>query len=83
MLANTPPGRENDKVGQGCAGSGRWGCQDGEDGWIAVIVGDRVDGLEAAQVVLEGSIVALPGNDIERRVVLQVSSRMDKVVVID
>jgi len=35
-----------------------------------VIIGDSVDNTKVCEVVFEGRVIAVPGNDIERRVIL-------------
>jgi len=39
--------------------------QGDEDRRVRMIVADRADGIEAAQIVLEGNMVAVPGNHVE------------------
>lgn len=68
VLTNQPAGREDDEVGDGGAGHAGRGRQDGEDGRVRVVVRDGADGVEAAQVVLVGVVVALPADDVKGRV---------------
>src|SRR5690606_604172 len=47
----------------------RGGCQDGEDRRIRVIETDRTYHIVVTQVVLVGVVGAMPGHDVQRRVV--------------
>lgn len=78
VLADEPARREDDKVGHGGAGHGRRRRQHREDGRVRVVVGDCADGVEAAQVVLVGVVVALPGDDVKGRVCL---ARLEERIV--
>lgn len=78
VLADEPARGEDDEVGDGGAGHAGRGGQDGEDGRVRVVVGDGADGVEAAQVVLVGVVVALPADDVKGRVGL---ARVEERVV--
>lgn len=47
-----------------------WYGEHGEDGGVGVVKGHRVHGAEAAEVVLVGRVVAVPGDHVERGEVL-------------
>jgi len=70
ILLHEPARWEDDEVGDGGADVVGGAGQDGEDAGIGVVVADAADGVEAAQVVLEGVVGSVPGNDVERRVLL-------------
>lgn len=70
VLADEPARREDDKVGHGGARDGRRRREHREDGRVRVVVGNCADGVEAAQVVLVGVVVAVPGDDVKGRVCL-------------
>lgn len=77
-LGDQPARRENHKIcnrGPDVVGRAR---QDGVDRGIRVVKGDRADGVEAAEIVFERVIVAVPGDNVERGVLL---SRREQAVV--
>lgn len=81
VLADQPARREDDEVGHGGARNGRRRREHREDGRVWVVVRDGADGVEAAQIVLVGVVVALPGDDVEWRVGL--ASLKERVVHLD
>lgn len=70
VLGDEPARREDDEVGDGGARVVGGRRQDGEDARVRVVVGDGADRVEAPEVVLVGIVVAVPGDDVEGRVVL-------------
>merc|ERR1719397_708477 len=70
FLCYRPPWWKNDKICNGrsllCAGTG----QHRENAWDAVIKTDAVHDAKIGEVVLVRSIVPMPSNNIEWRVVL-------------
>lgn len=44
-------------------------CQHSENRRVRVVETDRADGVETAQVVLVGDVVAVPGHDVEWRMI--------------
>lgn len=81
VLTDQPARWEDDEVGHGGARNGRWRREHCEDGRVWVVVGDGANGVEAAQVVLVGVVVALPGDNVEGRVGL--ASLEERVVHLD
>src|SRR5579863_9353107 len=69
VLRHQPAGREDHEVHVGGARRIAGRGQHCEDGWVWVIVADGADGIEAPEVVLVGRVVAVPADDVERRVV--------------
>ena len=69
MLRNHPARRKNHKVHirRPCNSRGR--CQDGKDRRVGMIEAHCVDALKARHVVLVRSVVTVPCNYIERRVI--------------
>ena len=65
-----PSWRKNYEVCDRCADVVALCCEYGEDAWIWVVVGDAADGIEAAEVVLVWIVPSMPGNDVERSMVL-------------
>lgn len=65
VLADQPARREDDEVGDGGAHVVRRRRQHGEDARVRVVEADAADGVEAAQVVLVGVVVAVPRDDVE------------------
>lgn len=70
VLSYQPAGREDDKVCNGCSGVIGGAGENGVDGGIGVVEGNGANGVEAAQVVLVGVVVSVPGDDVEGGVVL-------------
>ena len=69
VLGNHPARGEEDEIYVCGSGDLAWGGEDGEDAGVGVIEAYGVDGVEAGEVVLVWSVVAVPGDDVERRVV--------------
>jgi hypothetical protein len=71
IFGDEPPGWEDDKVGNG---SSRVSIarrrEHREDRGVRMVEGDAADGVEATKVILVGVIEAVPGNNVERGVVL-------------
>ncbi len=69
VLGDHPARREDHEVDVGhprrVGGRG----QHGEDRRVGMVEADRVDGIEARQVVLVGRVVAVPGHHVEWRVI--------------
>lgn len=65
VFGDEPAWGEDYKVGDGGAGDAAGGGEDGEDGGVRVVVGDCADGVEAAQIVFVGVVVAVPGDDVK------------------
>lgn len=70
VLSNEPTRWEDDKVSNGGADVVGGPGQNGIDGGVRVIKRDRPDGVESAEVVLVGVVVAVPCDDVEGGVVL-------------
>lgn len=68
VLADQPARREDDEVGDGGACVVGGGGQHREDARVRVVEADAADGVEAAQVVLVGVVVAVPRDHVEGRV---------------
>ena len=68
VLGHQPAVAEHDEVDVGGARRLRRRGQHGEDRRVGMVVEDRPHGRVAAQIVLVGRVVAVPGDDIERRV---------------
>lgn len=68
VLAHQPARREDDKVRHGGAQVVRRRRQHGEDARVRVVEADAADGVEAAQVVLVGVVVAVPRDHVKGRV---------------
>lgn len=66
-----PAGRKNDKVSHSGAQVFRWGCENREDAWIWMVVGDGANGTEASEIVFIGVVEAMPGDDVKGRVRLR------------
>jgi hypothetical protein len=69
MFGNDPTRREYRKVAIGRAWNCRWSTQHCVDRRVGVIEGDTIDAIESRHVVFVRRIVAVPGDDVERRVV--------------
>ena len=69
VLGDDPARGEDGEVYIGCAGDLAGRGEDGVDGWVGVVEADRVDAVEAGEVVLAGRVVAVPGDDVEWGVV--------------
>ena len=67
VLRHQPARREDDEihVAHALAVAGRM--QHQEDRRIGMVVADRTDGVETAKIVLAGRVVAVPGDDVQRR----------------
>ena len=50
-------------------GTCRWRAQHRVDRWVGVIERNRVDAVEQREIVLVRRVVAVPRNDIQRRVI--------------
>lgn len=70
VLGDQPARREDDDVRDGGAGVVGGAGEDCVDGRVGVVEGDGADGVEAAQVVFVGVVVAVPGDDVEGGVAL-------------
>src|SRR6185369_414067 len=70
MLGNHPARRENYEVAIGGARNFRRRSQHGVDGGIRMVEADAINAVEPGQVVLVGRVVAVPGDDIERRMIV-------------
>jgi hypothetical protein len=68
MLGHQPALAEEHEVDVGGARQARGRGQHGEDRRVGVVEEDRADGGIGAQIVLPGRVVAVPGDDVERRV---------------
>ncbi len=69
VLGDDPARREDGEVHVGGAGDLAGRGEDGVDGWVGVVEADGVDAVEAGEVVFAGRVVAVPGDDVEGRVV--------------
>lgn len=65
MFGDHPAGREDGEVAVGSSRNGGRRSEDREDGGIGMVERDRVDAVEASQVVLIRRIIAVPSNDVE------------------
>ncbi len=65
-----PTRREDNEIGDGGPDVVGWSGQDGEDRRVGMVEGDGADGVEAAEVVFIGVVVAVPGDDVEGSVEL-------------
>ena len=69
VLADQPARREDDEIDVGGARQvGRRG-QHGKDRRIGMIEAHRADDVEAREIVFVGREIAVPGDDVERRVI--------------
>ena len=66
QVEHVPAVAEEDEVDVGGADRSRGCGQDGEDRRIRVVEENRADRRERFQVVLAGSVVAVPGDHVER-----------------
>ena len=71
VFGDEPTGWEDDEVGDCGARVVGGAGEDGEDGRVGMVVGDAADGVEAAEVVFIGIVCSVPGDDVERSVVLE------------
>ena len=69
LLGDHPARREDDEVGIGSARSLGGAGEDGEDARVGMVEAHRPDRVEASEIVLPRSEVAVPGDDVERAVV--------------
>ena len=69
VFGDHPAVRENHEIDVGGAGRAGGGGQHGEDRGIGVVEQQRADRGEASQIVFVGRVIAVPGNDVERRVI--------------
>ncbi len=67
VVGDGPALRENDEIDVGRAGFRRRG-QHGEDRRIGVVERYRADRREPAELIFVGIVIAVPGDDVERRV---------------
>lgn len=70
LLCNKPTRREDDKVGNSRTNDGRGGCEHSEDTWVRMIETDASNGVEPTKIVLVRVEISMPGNDVERTVIL-------------
>ena len=69
VLGHHPARRENDEIQVRRAGHFRRRGQDGEYRRVRMVEADRPDGVEVRQIILVGRMVAVPGDDVERRMI--------------
>ena len=69
VLGHHPARREDDEIGIGAAGHVAGAGQHGEDRRVGMVEADRADRVEARQIVAVGRVIAVPGDDVERRMV--------------
>ena len=69
VLGDDPARREDGEVDVGGAGNLAGRGEDGVDRRVGVVEADGVDAVEAGEIVFAGGVVAVPGDDVERRVV--------------
>ncbi len=65
VFSHDPAWGEDGEVDVGGAGNLAGRGEDGVDGGVGVVEADGVDAVEAGEVVLEGRVVAVPGDDVE------------------
>ena len=65
VLGDDPAWGKDGEVDVGGAGQLAGRGEDGVDGWVGVVEGDGVDAVEASERIFAGSIVAVPGDDVE------------------
>lgn len=65
VFGDDPAWWEDGEVDVGGAGDLAGRGEDGVDGWVGVVEGDGVDAVEAGEIVFAGSVVAVPGDDVE------------------
>ena len=80
VLANQPPRWENYKVNDCLAWVVALASEHCENARIRVIVAYRADCVEFPQIILVRGVVASPGHDIERRVILCVDEKFPVIL---
>lgn len=78
ILADQPPGREDDKVRNGRASDSRVHREHSEDARVWVVVGNSADGVEAPEVVLHRVVVPMPCNYVEGSMLL---GRIEEIAI--
>jgi SAICAR synthetase len=69
VLGHQPARRKDGEVTVGGAGNGGGRGEHGVDGGVGMVKGDGVDAVEEREVVFVGHVVAVPGDDVEGRVI--------------
>ena len=69
VLGDHPARREDDEVGIGAAGDVARAGQHREDRRVGMVEADAADRVEAGEVVAPRRVIAVPGDDVERRMV--------------
>lgn len=65
VLRHHPARREDDEVAIGGARRVAGAGQDSEDGRVGMVIADRVDRVEATQIIAAGGKIAVPGDNVE------------------
>lgn len=83
ILADKPPWRENHEINHSLARIIGLTRKHGKDAWVGMIVADSTDRVELLEVVLVRNVVALPGHNIERRVILLIDEMLTTILADD
>ena len=80
VLADKPPWREDHKINDSLAWIIGLTCKHSKDAWVGMIVANGADRVELLEVILVRNVVALPGHNIERRVVLLIDEVLTTIL---